>query len=194
MTSPDNLGVPMAQPMPDTNAPVPPSFADPATNTTAEPTVASALPEPVQASTKPYVVVKGDSFYKIAKAHGVSMKALTEANPGVDSVKLKIGQALQLPAGAEPATANSADSPARASATAGPSPSRYVVKSGDTLGRIARAHRTTVRAIKAANGLTSDRIVARPQPEDARGQGVGNLAHAGLSGARWRRSGGAALT
>jgi membrane-bound lytic murein transglycosylase D len=35
-----------------------------------------------------------------------------------------------------------------------------VAKPGDTLDRIARAHGTTVRAIKAANGLTSDRIVA----------------------------------
>jgi len=35
----------------------------------------------------------------------------------------------------------------------------YVVKSGDTLTRIAKAHGTTVKAIKAANGLESDRIV-----------------------------------
>ena len=37
---------------------------------------------------------------------------------------------------------------------------RYVVKSGDNLSRIARAHKTTVQALKAANGLTSDRVVA----------------------------------
>ena len=35
----------------------------------------------------------------------------------------------------------------------------YVVKSGDTLTRIAKAHGTTVKAIKAANGLENDRIV-----------------------------------
>lgn len=35
----------------------------------------------------------------------------------------------------------------------------YVVKSGDTLARIARAHHTTVRAIKVANHLKSDRIL-----------------------------------
>lgn len=34
----------------------------------------------------------------------------------------------------------------------------YVVKSGDTLTRIARAHGTTVKALKNANQLTSDRI------------------------------------
>ena len=47
------------------------------------------------------------------------------------------------------------------------------MKAGDTLGRIARAHRTTVQAIKVANGLTSDRIVVghslkMPEPRAAR--------------------------
>ena len=34
----------------------------------------------------------------------------------------------------------------------------YVVKSGDTLGRIARQHHTTVKALKAVNGLDTDII------------------------------------
>ncbi|MDE3067442.1 MAG: LysM peptidoglycan-binding domain-containing protein [Verrucomicrobiota bacterium] len=39
------------------------------------------------------------------------------------------------------------------------SPTVYVVKSGDTLTKIARRHRTTVGAIESANGLTTDRIL-----------------------------------
>lgn len=35
----------------------------------------------------------------------------------------------------------------------------YTVKSGDTLTRIAKAHGTTVKALKAANSLENDRIV-----------------------------------
>ena len=35
----------------------------------------------------------------------------------------------------------------------------YVVKSGDTLSRIAKTHGTTIKAIEAANGLTDDRIL-----------------------------------
>jgi LysM repeat protein len=35
----------------------------------------------------------------------------------------------------------------------------YVIKPGDTLTRIAKAHGTTVKALKAANSLTNDRIV-----------------------------------
>jgi hypothetical protein len=42
---------------------------------------------------------------------------------------------------------------------AGHSATIYVVKSGDTLSRIARAHGTTVKAIETANGLNGDRIV-----------------------------------
>jgi LysM repeat protein len=35
----------------------------------------------------------------------------------------------------------------------------YVIKSGDSLTRIAKVHGTTVKALKAANGLEGDRIV-----------------------------------
>jgi LysM repeat protein len=35
----------------------------------------------------------------------------------------------------------------------------YVVKSGDTLTRIARVHGTTVKTLKSANGLDGDRLI-----------------------------------
>jgi LysM repeat protein len=41
-----------------------------------------------------------------------------------------------------------------------PAGSTYVIKPGDTLERIAKAHGTSVKALKAANHLKSDRIVA----------------------------------
>jgi len=175
--SSDTNGTAMAQPTPDTNAPVTPTFDRPVTNTTAEATVTNAAPNPAQRGARQYVVVKGDSFYKIAKANNISMKALADANPGVNSAKLKVGQALQIPVGAEPATASSASATTHASATVSASSSRYVVKAGDTLDRIARAHRTTVKAIKMANGLTSDRITVgrvlkMPEPRAARAGGV----------------------
>ncbi|MGA2786564.1 MAG: LysM peptidoglycan-binding domain-containing protein [Verrucomicrobiota bacterium] len=44
-------------------------------------------------------------------------------------------------------------------ATASQTETLYVVKSGDSLTRIAKAHGTTVRALKAANDLQNDRIV-----------------------------------
>jgi LysM repeat protein len=149
----------VAQETPATNAPVTPTFQPPTPDTAVAAAVTNAAPEPAQPSARQYVVVKGDSFYKIAKANKVSVKALAGANSGVDIAKLKVGQVLHLPSGAEVATASASTLPSSASATAGPSAGSYVVKRGDTLDRIARAHGTTVRAIKAANGLTSDRIV-----------------------------------
>ena len=44
-----------------------------------------------------YAVAQGDSLYKIAKKHGVSVAALKEAN-GLADGRLKIGQPLKIPA------------------------------------------------------------------------------------------------
>ncbi len=145
--------------------------AAPANNQTPSDTVT----QPAAPATKDYVVVKGDSCYKIAHANHITTAALIAANPGVDSAKLKIGQTLHLPIAAETAAAPgsapsvSATAPDAATAPAAPattaadkaasgSTSKYVVKSGDTLGRIAKKHGVSVKALKAANGLTNDRI------------------------------------
>jgi len=101
-----------------------------------------------------YVVVKGDSLAKIAKKNGVPLKALQAANPTVVPTKLKIGQKLVIPAGGKSVTETAA--PAAAGADAGTA--SYTVKSGDTLTKIAKAHGTTVKAIQAANGLTTTKI------------------------------------
>ena len=45
-------------------------------------------PEP---TTSEYTVVTGDTLGKIAKAHGVSLKALEAANPNVQPTRLKVG-------------------------------------------------------------------------------------------------------
>lgn len=102
-----------------------------------------------------YVVQKGDSFYTIAKAHGITTAAMTAANPGVDSRRLKIGQKLVLPAPSA-ASAPAGNSVAPMTSTTGET--SYTVKSGDTLTRIATRNGTTVKAIKSLNGLTTDRI------------------------------------
>ncbi|MBU6398812.1 MAG: LysM peptidoglycan-binding domain-containing protein [Verrucomicrobia bacterium] len=105
------------------------------------------------AGTKEYTVVKGDTFYTIAKANGVSISAIAKANPGVNSRRLKVGQKLQIPAAGETAHAGAGEAAAGETGM-----TTYTVKSGDTLGRIAKRHGTTVKAIKAANALRTDRI------------------------------------
>jgi len=48
-----------------------------------------------------HVVQPGDSMYKIAKTHGISLDALLGANPGIsDPSRLSIGQIVQVPTGA----------------------------------------------------------------------------------------------
>ncbi|MDP9251311.1 MAG: LysM peptidoglycan-binding domain-containing protein [Chloroflexota bacterium] len=63
------------------------------------------------------------------------------------------------PVASLPPTSSSAPTVApTARASAAPTPISYVVQAGDTLGTIAARFGTTVEAIRAANGLTSDVI------------------------------------
>jgi len=122
------------------------------------PPVAAPAPAPApQAAATEYVVAKGDSFAKIAKKNGVSVKAIEAANPGIEPTKLKVGQKLSIPA---PAGGAAAPPAAGAQASTGSSTGEetYTAKSGDTLTKIAKAHGTTVKAIKAASNLTTDHI------------------------------------
>jgi LysM repeat protein len=105
-----------------------------------------------------YVVVHGDTLAKIAKKNGVSVKALENANPSVQPTKLKVGQKLTLPAGGKPVSDTSAASPGFSSGMPDISSEVYVVKTGDTLTKIAKSHGTTVKALEAANNLSTTRI------------------------------------
>src|SRR5437867_1755873 len=108
---------------------------------------------PIEQPTGPareYVVIKGDSFFHIGRRFGVSSTAIARANPGVDSTRLKVGQKLVIPAPGAPTFTQ---------ATLGTgSENLYVVRSGDTLSKIAKGNATTVSEIKALNGLKTDRI------------------------------------
>lgn len=46
-----------------------------------------------------HVIVKGDTFGSLAKKYHTTIKAITKANPGVDSSHLKINQKINIPAG-----------------------------------------------------------------------------------------------
>jgi len=134
----------------DTNAPSVEASNPPV----AVPPVVAPAPVPEVAGTE-YVVVKGDSLAKIAKKNGVTLSALKAANPGVEPTKLKVGQKLSIPAGGSPAAAPATGTSAAVESTGGEA---YTVKSGDTLTKIAKAHGTTVKAIKAASNLNTDHI------------------------------------
>ena len=127
--------------------------AEVASNPPVQPPAAVAAP-PETAGTE-YVVVKGDSFWKIAKKNGVTVKAIQAANPGVDPAKLKVGQKLNIPGAT---SAAGAATEMTASSSAGGGEQIYIVKSGDNLIKIAKHYGTTVRAIKSANGLSDTHI------------------------------------
>ena len=83
-----------AMPPVDTNAP---AAMDTNAPPAPPPPMVAPAPAPEAAATE-YVVVKGDSFSKIAKKFGVKVKAIEAANPGVEPTKLKVGQKLSIPA------------------------------------------------------------------------------------------------
>ena len=106
------------------------------------------LPPVEPAAGTEYVIAKGDTLATIAKAQGVTLKALLAANPGVDPKKLKIGKKITIPAKAAEAASTA---PTAALGTADAGGASYTVKSGDTLSKIAKKNGVTLKALRAAN-------------------------------------------
>lgn len=131
-----------------------------------EPTTPTAPPQapppapPEQPATSDYTVVKGDTFAVIAKNNHVSVKAIEQANPGVDPKRLKIGQKLHLPAAnsttPNATSSNPGGSPETAALSGGEQ--TYKVKSGDTLIGIAKKFHVSIKAIQSANDLKTTSI------------------------------------
>jgi len=140
-------------PMSVTDTSAPPIMATSSVAAPPVPVPAPVVVPPVETAGTEYVVVKGDILASIAKAHGVKLKDLEAANPGVVPTKLKIGQKLQIPV-----PTASAPAPAAGMTSADTGEEIYTVKSGDTLSKIAKAHGTSVKAIRAENSLTTDMI------------------------------------
>ena len=99
-------------------------------------------------------------MYGIARKVGVPLRALLEANPGVDPKRLRVGQKLVIPEVSGGASTGAV--PVGGTGTGGGVPAAgeqvYVVQSGDNLTKIARRFGTTVQALREANQLRTDRI------------------------------------
>jgi LysM repeat protein len=104
-----------------------------------------------------YKIAKGDTFATLATKFGVKAKEIQDANPGVDPKRLQIGQTIHIPAPSATATGSSVGGTSAGIGTA-TAEQTYKVKSGDTLTTIARHFGVTVKALRSANNLTSDRI------------------------------------
>ena len=149
----------------DASTNTPPAFVEPtnvpSTNISVATsnTVPTPPPEsvPTASPATDYVIVKGDTFSTVAKKFHVSLKGLEDANPSVEPTKLKIGQMLHIP----PATASTATNTGATAAVSSDSSAgqTYTVKSGDSLTKISGEYGVSVKAIRSANNLKTDKIV-----------------------------------
>lgn len=105
-------------------------------------------PAPPVASALTHVVQSGETFYGIARRYGVPVGALESANPGIRPDGLQAGQALTVPGIRGTSGARE------------PLPRRHLVQRGETLYGIAARYGVQPEAIRAANRLASDTILA----------------------------------
>ena len=110
------------------------------------------------ASLETYTIKKGDNLWSIAKRYNVSLDELYAANGLSKSSVLRIGQQIQIPVEGGTAAVNTVSADTYQPSSFNQSSTNYTVKRGDSLSRIANQFDSSVRAIKAANGLSSDVI------------------------------------
>ena len=127
------------------------------TESTAEETQEEATtPEETTPSTnaKMYYVHSGDSLYRIAHNHGISLTTLLEWNHlSVDSI-IHPGQGLIVSDGSSSSTEEAEETAASSESTE----TTYTVQPGDGLWRIAKNHGLTLDELKSMNQLTSNII------------------------------------
>jgi membrane-bound lytic murein transglycosylase D len=112
---------------------------------------------PVEATAgSAYKVVSGDTLGAIARRHRCTLAQLLAVNPKLNRGNtLRIGQLINIPGKASPASARNS-SPA-----AGHTATGYTVRSGDTLGGIALSHHCTTAQIYALNPGLSNKPAIR---------------------------------
>lgn len=133
-----------------------------------QPPAVEKAPASLEAAASPsYVVQSGDSLSKIAAKVGVTSREIAELNQIKDANKIRVGQKLVLPSYAQAvpqAAVKPAAGPAKKPAAKAPSAPAvagdgvYVVRSGDSLSKIAVKNGTTVKALREVNQLKSDMI------------------------------------
>ncbi len=101
-----------------------------------------------------YTVQPGDTLYRIAVRHGVTVSGLMQANHLSNANFIYSGQRLVIP-GASAATSNTASASQSGGASATPTGNTYVVRPGDNLSRIAQQFGTTSVALARLNGIAN---------------------------------------
>ncbi len=115
----------------------------------------------IPASAKSHTVRSGDSLWTIARKHGCTLNELKRANKL--GKFLRPGQKLRIPRCSKSGSqkSNKRGKQTRSKKYRGRSGrGTYVVKSGDTLGRIAARHHQSIKKLKKWNGLKGNLIRA----------------------------------
>lgn len=121
-------------------------------NYVAPPVVAAApsAREPRVGMPDRHTVRKGDTLWTIAKLHGVTVNALRDYNDLGASPRIKVGQKLSIPRISDSGTATLASNDVRSASV---QKITYVVRSGDTLSRIASLFRVELKDLLNWNKL-----------------------------------------
>jgi LysM repeat protein len=99
-----------------------------------------------------YVVQRGDTLYRIALNHGLTLGELAQANNIINPDVIYAGQVLVIPGG----ESETEESPSEPESTNEPvTASIYVVVKGDTLFRIALRFGVSTQAMAQANGISN---------------------------------------
>jgi murein DD-endopeptidase MepM/ murein hydrolase activator NlpD len=105
------------------------------------------------------IVRPGQTLWSLARAHGVSVDAIVEANGLERADLIAVGQRLVIPAPASPPSVAAAS----AASGAGAAQAVVTVRPGETLWSIARAYGVPVDAIVRVNRLSSANQIAAGQ-------------------------------
>ena len=100
-----------------------------------------------------YTVKAGDTLYRIAYNHGISLTTLLSINGLSETSTIRPGQQLAVSGSAKTTTTTSAKTVSYSTGA-----STHTVQAGDTLFRIAKNNGLTLSELKALNGLTSNNI------------------------------------
>ncbi|EKN66483.1 NLP/P60 protein [Neobacillus bataviensis LMG 21833] len=105
------------------------------------------------ASTSEYTIKSGDTLSKIGVQFGMTVQQLKSLNNLLSDL-IYAGQTLKVSGQQQ----NTPAPPPPANVPPLSETSEYIIKSGDTLGKIAMQYQTTVQGLKSLNNLTSDMI------------------------------------
>ena len=104
-----------------------------------------------------YTVKAGDTLYRIAYNHGISLTTLLSINGLSETSTILPGQQLVV-SGSAKTTATTTTTTSAKTVSYSTGASTHTVKAGDTLFRIAKNNGLTLSELKALNGLTSNNI------------------------------------